>query len=496
VDKKSKINLVQSSFNYKEQLTMMDMLQVKGRQIVNAQERPVYLRGTCIGGWMNMEEFINGYPGAEHQLRNLMSSELGQVKSDFYFTRLLDHFLGAADLAYIKSLGATVVRLPLNYRHFEDDSRPFEYLEKGFLRLDQIIEQCAKVGLYVILDLHSVQGWQNTDWHCDNASRHVYFWKHPHFQERFYALWKEIARRYHGNPTVAGYNVMNEPVSNAPYGRFRNDYHPDWETINRIYRQVVSSIRSIDPEHIIFLEGDYFSSLFDGLDAPFAPNLVYSSHMYNPSGLGPGAYPGKVGGEYWDKEKQRQVFLSHQGTLFSQKHNVPLWVGEFGSAYNGPAEENPSRVQAMHDQLSVYNEAEVHWTTWTYKDINVMGWVQMRSDSLYLQAIQPAIKAKQDLSTDFWMGWLPPTPAKLKVFELARLVEETLADPTIDPNANQNYMSQQVLSGYIAALIQPLYVRCFKGMSEEKMDDVLASFAFKNCRPYQPLIDVLIQNFK
>jgi hypothetical protein len=33
----------------------MDMLQVHGNQIVDARGTPVRLRGTCVGGWMNME---------------------------------------------------------------------------------------------------------------------------------------------------------------------------------------------------------------------------------------------------------------------------------------------------------------------------------------------------------------------------------------------------------------------------------------------------------
>ena len=32
----------------------MDRLQVKGNQIVDGRGQPVKLRGTCIGGWMNM----------------------------------------------------------------------------------------------------------------------------------------------------------------------------------------------------------------------------------------------------------------------------------------------------------------------------------------------------------------------------------------------------------------------------------------------------------
>jgi len=42
----------------------MDMLLVKKDKIVNAKGKPVYLRGPNAGGWMNMENFINGYPGA------------------------------------------------------------------------------------------------------------------------------------------------------------------------------------------------------------------------------------------------------------------------------------------------------------------------------------------------------------------------------------------------------------------------------------------------
>jgi endoglucanase len=469
----------------------MEFLHVKGNQIIDTQGRPVMLRGTCVGGWMNLEEFINGYPGAEHQLRAQMSEVLGPEKAQFFFDRMADYFFAAEDAAYLHSLGANVVRLPLNYRHFEDDRRPFEYLESGFKRLDEAIAFCAKNGLYVILDLHAVQGWQNTDWHCDNASRHTFFWQHPHFQERFNALWRAIARRYQGNPAVAGYNVMNEPVTGTPYGRFHNRYQTDWEVINRVYRGVVEEIREEDSEHIIFLEGDYYSRRFNGLEAPFAPDLVYSSHNYSRFGFGPGKYPGMNQAGMWDLEAQRAEFLAQEGTQYTHQHNVPLWVGEFGSAYNGPQDEIPDRLRAMDDQLAVFNQGGAHWTTWTYKDIHVMGWTQLDPESGYLRAIRPVMDAKRELQTDFWMGWIAHTPARRKVDEFAGLVEETLQDATIDPAANRNYMAQHLLSGYVAALMQSRFAQCFAGMTEEQLDDVLASFALKNCRPHEGLISIL-----
>jgi aryl-phospho-beta-D-glucosidase BglC (GH1 family) len=226
---------------------------------------------------------------------------------------MLDCFLAEDDVAFMKQCGATVVRLPLNYRHFESDAEPFRYVEKGFERLDRALGWCAKHGLYAIADLHAVQGWQDPDWHSDHFGRLCLLWQHPHFQDRFVALWEEFARRYRGNPVIAGYNVMNEPVTGAPHGFFGYPYRPNWEVLNRLYRRVVAAIRAIDSEHIIFLEGDHFSTLFAGLEPPFAGNLVYSSHNYIKPCFGPGAYPGEFGSQFWDKGITKMHFDAQEG---------------------------------------------------------------------------------------------------------------------------------------------------------------------------------------
>jgi endoglucanase len=466
------------------------MLQVKDGRIVNGQGQLTRLRGTCVGGWMNMENFINGYPGSENGVRAVVAEVLGPSRAQFFFERLLDYFLAEDDIAFMKACGATVVRLSVNYRHFERDAEPFKYVEAGFERLNRAVGWCAKHGLYAILDLHAVQGWQNTGWHCDNSSQYSLFWQQPHFQDRFVALWEELARRYEGNPAVAGYNVMNEPASGEIRGRSSFGYTPDWDVVNRVYRRVVSAIRAIDPDHMIFLEGDYYSRLFGGLDEPFADNLVYSSHNYTAAGFGPGAYPGAIGDEYWDRDKQVKVFLAQEGTQYMQRHNVPLWAGEFGSAYNGPVSEIPDRLRALDDEIDVFEEYGVHWTTWTYKDVGVMGWVELDPESDYMQLVAPILEAKRLLGADFWMRWLPSTPAREMIRDLARLAERTIGDPEIDREANQRHLTHAALASYVGALMQPAYAKRFKGLSEADIDRVLQSFAFRNCRPHQGLIDV------
>jgi aryl-phospho-beta-D-glucosidase BglC (GH1 family) len=476
----------------------MDMLHVKKGKIVDAQGNPVLLRGTCVGGWMNMENFINGYPGAEHRLRALMAEIMGPDKATFFFERLLDYFLTEDDIAFMKKLGATVVRLPLNYRHFESDENPFHYLEPGFERLDRAIKWCEKHGLYVILDLHAVQGWQNTDWHCDNATRRALLWEHKLFQDRFVGLWEVLAEYYEGNATVAGYNLMNEPHTNGSQGRFGNwdDNQPDSAILNAVYRRTVDAIRSIDPDHIIFLEGDYYAQYFDGMAPPFADNLVYSSHNYTAAGFGPGRYPGELRGVHWDYVKLEQGFLAHQGTEYTQHYGVPLWVGEFGATYNGPEGEVSDRMRALNDQLAVFNAHGAHWTTWTYKDIGVMGWVRLDPQSDYLRIIEPVLEAKRKLHTDFWMGWLPTTPADELIERLAQVSERTLADPDINHRANVRYLSQATLAGYVGGLMQPAYARLFQGMSEGQIDQVLQAFAFKNCKVHPQLTEVMKARLK
>jgi len=467
------------------------LLRTKDGKIVDSAGQAVHLRGTCVGGWMNMENFINGYPGSESGIRAVFASELGESKAKFFFDRLLDYFLSEQDIAFQNECGATVVRLPLNYRHFEEDGRPFEYREDGFKRLNQVIEWCEIHGLYVILDMHAAQGCQNCSWHCDNANRRTMLWTHRQFRDRLVELWKEFARRYRGKSIIAGYNLINEPCTGAPFGRLRIQGNPEWDAINSLYRRLVQEIRTIDEEHIIFLEGDRYSRLFSGLEEPFAPNLVYSSHNYTDAGFGPGSYPGKIAGQHWDEEKQEREFAEQEGTIFSRKHEVPLWIGEFGSVFNGAPSEIPDRLRALDDQLSVFARFGAHWTTWTYKDVGVMGWVTVDPDSEYMERIAPILKAKQELFTDFWMKWLPATKAKQMVADLAGHLHGFVDGRDQERQDVERFLIQTALSGYAGNLLQPGMACIFKDISEQRIDAILSAFAFDKCVRNEGLLSVI-----
>ena len=77
----------------------MELIKVEEGQIVTAGGQPIRLRGWNIGGWLNLEDFIDGFVGAEHNLRATMARVLGKGKAHFFFERLLDHFFTEDDVA-------------------------------------------------------------------------------------------------------------------------------------------------------------------------------------------------------------------------------------------------------------------------------------------------------------------------------------------------------------------------------------------------------------
>jgi hypothetical protein len=56
----------------------MKWLRTSGPRVVTEDEEPVRLRGVGVSGWLNMENFITGYPATETAHRDATPGELDQ----------------------------------------------------------------------------------------------------------------------------------------------------------------------------------------------------------------------------------------------------------------------------------------------------------------------------------------------------------------------------------------------------------------------------------
>src|SRR5690606_30122511 len=123
-------------------------------------------------------------------------------------------------------------------------------------------------------------------------------------------------------------------------------------------------------------------------------------------------------------------------------------------------------------------------------DVGVMGLVTLHPESEYMQRIASFLKKKYRLGTDDWMKWLPAAAARQLVSGLAEYLREAI-DESIHPGFNRQALMQHVLCVYAAALLEPEYAKLFKGLSEEKLDEILQSFSFKQCVVNRDLAGIL-----
>lgn len=452
----------------------LDFLHVQGNKILSAGGVEVRLRGMCLGGWMNMENFIFGFPGHESGVRAAIAEILGE-KAPFFFERLMDHFIAEEDLAFILQLGCNVVRVPLNYRHFESDERPFEYKPEGFARLDRVIGWARTHGLYVILDLHAVQGWQSPGWHCDTPCHHSHFWGQQVFEDRATKLWEEIARRYRDEPIVAGFNVMNEPVADRA------------AQLNQFYRHVTEAIRAIDARHILFLEGNVYSQQFDELDPPFEGNIVYSTHNYVLPGLDEGEYPGEFHGVWYDHARLEREYLER--ATFMRRHGVPNWVGELGCIFGNPRWDE-SRLRVLEDMLGVINSHGDSWTFWTYKDIGRMGLVSVHPESEWMERTRRVRDAKKALRVDYWFDRHEGVLDE-KMHQMVAHTRAVAGDLALDPAGLADKLQIAIYEGVLAPMLLPAFAEQFRGMSENEIDRMMQSFDLNNCIPRVGLAEMI-----
>ena len=87
-----------------------------------------------------MENFITGYPGHECQHRAAMRQVLGEQNYEYFFDQWLTYHFQEDDAKFLNSTGLNCLRIPFNYRHFEDDMNPRVLKTSGFKHLDHVID--------------------------------------------------------------------------------------------------------------------------------------------------------------------------------------------------------------------------------------------------------------------------------------------------------------------------------------------------------------------
>lgn len=300
-----------------------------GRQIKDAYGNSIILEGFNLGGWLMWEGWIwNGAFTQQKTIFNSISTELSPLEAENFRDSIYWNYITREDIQRISQECYNVVRIPFNHDLLEDDWVPYTYKPEGWAVLDSILSWCEEFNVYAILDLHSAPGGQSNLFTADPDFL-INLWNGAINQTRTANLWKAIAERYKDRGIIAGYDLLNEPDA------------PNDTMMLEMYQRIIDSIRTVDINHMLFIEGSQYATDFSIFSTPPDDNIVYEFHMYT----------------WFISDIRNEV---NQYTLLSQAQNTPIWCGEWGE---NVYDELDSTIHIFRDTLYGLSGSAF----WTYK---------------------------------------------------------------------------------------------------------------------------------
>ncbi len=306
-----------------------------GTQILNRQGEPVVIRGFGLGGWLMPEGYMFNMPGGfgPTAIREAITDLLGASEADRWFEEFRTNYVQEADIIAMKEWGADHIRIPFNHKVYYDLNTG-EFNEREFDRLDQVLIWCKRHRLDVILDMHGAPGGQSDKEIADSDGVARLWTEYETYMPHVITIWTEIARRYKDETIIIGFDLLNEPVTPSGYGA---------EDVLRFHTDLIPEIRAVNENHILFINGNYFSTTFDLLDQipAQADNVAFAFH------------------KYWN--------ATDQGTInyllaLRDQTNTPLWMGESGENSN----------VWFYEVTDLLESNDIGWNWWTHKKVSTI----------------------------------------------------------------------------------------------------------------------------
>ncbi|MBP2057190.1 aryl-phospho-beta-D-glucosidase BglC (GH1 family) [Lactobacillus colini] len=337
-------------------------LKVNNTIIVDETDQEVILRGIALANLFSLEGYLLGsskfgtdigtftraQPMDRGRTFDAAIEELaGADYAEYFQKQWLRNYITKTDIQKIKKLGFNSIRIPLSARLFLKEEAGYHYIEDNFKLLDEIISWCKENTLYVIIDMHGAPGGQSGV-SCDDGLANVpYMFLQADYEERCLQLWEKIAARYKDEPSIAGYEILNEPLC-----------MPKWDylipKLKQFYDTAVKRIRAIDQRHILFLQGHRFATRLEVFDHDYDPNFhnwVITTHLY-------------------ERLPDMQVF----GPMLSKSKelNVPVWIGETGGSTHDDSMAGYHWMSMTYEYALEYH---IGFCIWTYKSENSAAWL-------------------------------------------------------------------------------------------------------------------------
>ena len=302
------------------------------KKIVNGNGQEILLKGIGLGGWLLQEGYMlhtSQFANAQWQIRAKILDLVGEANTELFYETYRNNYVRKSDIDSIKNWEFNSIRLPFHYNLFATNTTPPTFLNQGFEIVDSLLEWCKQNQLYLILDMHGAPGGQSAEPISDYNPANPSLWESEQNKTLTVQIWRKIAERYKDEVWIGGYDLLNEPAWNLP---------PNNQPLRDLYIRITDTIRAVDNNHLLFIEGNWFATDFNGLTPAWDENMAYSFH------------------KYWNGNTQSSIQY-----LVDLRNNTnrPLWLGETG--------ENSNKW--FTDCVKLMNSNNIGWAWWPHKKI-------------------------------------------------------------------------------------------------------------------------------
>ncbi len=246
----------------------------------------------------------------------------------------------------IKAKGFASIRIPVRWSAYAQDDFPYT-IDKNFMdTVKWTVDLALANDLAVVMNIHHYE--------------EIMVAPAAH-KERYLALWEQISGQFQNYPDNLYFEILNEPNENFT-ATLWNEYLADG----------LSKIREKNPTRMVLVGTAEWGGIggLSKLILPDDPNLILTIHYYEPfSFTHQGAdwvEPVSPTGVTWDSTAaQIKAIATDMNKIkrYSQEHNVPVCIGEFGAIENA---DDASRARWIGHLRHIFEEYGFSGFYWEY----------------------------------------------------------------------------------------------------------------------------------
>ncbi|MBK7654803.1 MAG: glycoside hydrolase family 5 protein [Burkholderiaceae bacterium] len=253
----------------------------------------------------------------------------------------------------VTQAGFQTVRLPVRWSNHAATKRPFR-LDVAFAnRVESVVDKLLAKGVYVVLNMHHYRALDGDAPDKGDEPQNTSL-----SDERFLALWAQIAQRFAGKSDKLIFEIYNEP--------HRLLDGPHW---NEVMARATAAVRKSNPLRVLMIgpvQWNNADALAD-LRLPNDANLIVTIHNYAPFKFShQGATwidPVLPTGVSCCDAAQREEMLQPLDTAkrWSDQNRYPIFVGEFGAYEKADMAARVRFTQIMREEMELRGFGWAYW---------------------------------------------------------------------------------------------------------------------------------------